>query len=65
VATAAKGFQAVHQLLIVHFIDRGVDRAAAAIRFLQEVQNFVPRVARKIFPGLESRRLQICQELTQ
>ncbi len=65
VAAAAKGLQRIHQLLVVHFIDGGVDGAAAAIGVAQEAEDFVQRVARKIEPGLEPRRLQLLQKVSQ
>ena len=61
-AAAAEGFQRVDEFVIVHLIDGGVDRTAAAIGVAQESQNFVQRVAGKIQPRLESRGREIYSE---
>ncbi len=64
-AAAAEGLKRVDQFVIVHFIDRSVDRTAAAIGVPQEAQNFVEHIAGEIEPRLESRRRQVFQKLTQ
>jgi hypothetical protein len=53
--TGTERLQSVYELLIVEFIERGVDRAAATIGFAEKIQYFMQRVAGKVLPRLVAR----------
>src|SRR5262249_36844515 len=59
----AKWFECVDQFVIIHFIDRRVNCAAAAVRVAQELQYLVTGIAGKILSRLEAGRLEVFEEL--
>src|ERR1043166_4976813 len=64
-AARAKWFECVNQFVIIHFIDRRVNCAAAPIRVAQELQHLVAGIAGKILSGLEAGSLEIVEKLTK